>query len=290
MKTKLHWVAVLASAAMITQANAGDHHGGGGGSFAAPASSTHGSARSFARGGGQSYGRAPMYGQRFSPGGARWMSPMGGPQRHFTASGMGRFAPGPVYGRNGLARNRNVAAYGLTNKRHDIGTRQAGPGKNLPGNWRNHVTARHSADWQSKWDRNRDHVWHGHHCRFINGSWVIFDFGFYPWWGYGYGYPYDYYYPYGYYNQGYYDPYGYGDDQYYDQNDYSSDQSTGSTIAAAQEQLAQEGYYRGEIDGVIGPATRRAVARYQSHHGLQVSGALTAETLAALGLRQLASY
>ena len=133
-------------------------------------------------------------------------------------------------------------------------------------------------------------MWHGHHCRFINGSWVIFDFGFYPWWSYGYGYPYDYYYPYGYYNQGYYDPYGYGDDQYYDQNDYSSDQSTGSTVAAAQERLAREGYYRGEIDGVIGSATRRAVARYQGDHGLPVTGALTAETLAALRLRQVASY
>ena len=229
-----------------------------------------------------------MYGYRYSPGGARWMSPMG-PQRHFTASGTGRFAPGTVYGKNG--RNRNVPAYGLTNKRQDIGTRQAaGAGKNLPGNWRNHVAARRSADWQNKWDRNRDHVWHGHHCRFINGSWVIFDFGFYPWWGYGYGYPYDYYYPYGYYNQGYYDPYGYSDDQYYDQNDYSSDQSNGSPVAAAQERLAQEGYYRGEIDGVIGPATRRAVARYQGNHGLPVTGALTGETLAALGLRQVASY
>ena len=46
-----------------------------------------------------------------------------------------------------------------------------------------------------------DHWWHGHRCRFVNGSWFIFDLGFFPW----YGYPYDYYaddyyygYPYGY--------------------------------------------------------------------------------------------
>src|SRR5438067_8440706 len=31
MKTKFYWVALLASAAMIAQANAGGHHGGGGG-------------------------------------------------------------------------------------------------------------------------------------------------------------------------------------------------------------------------------------------------------------------
>ena len=290
MKTKSCWAAIIASAAMIAQANAGGHHGNGGsgGSFAAPASPSHGSARSAARGGSQSFGGARMYGQRLSPGSARWMSPRGMPQRHITVSGRRQFAS--VYGTNRLAHNRNSAAHSLTNGRRDFGTRQARPGNNLPGNWRTHVTARHSADWHRNWDHNRDHVWHGHHCRFINGSWVIFDFGFYPWWGYDYGYPYDYSYPYGYYNQGYYDPYGYGDDQYYDQNDYSSDQSTGSTVAAAQEQLAQEGYYRGEIDGVAGPKTQRAIARYQSNHGLHVTGYLTIETLQALGLRQVASY
>jgi hypothetical protein len=31
MKTKFYWVALLASAAMIAQANAGGHYGGGGG-------------------------------------------------------------------------------------------------------------------------------------------------------------------------------------------------------------------------------------------------------------------
>src|SRR5437016_6014673 len=31
MKTKVYWVALLASAAMIAQAKAGGHHGGGGG-------------------------------------------------------------------------------------------------------------------------------------------------------------------------------------------------------------------------------------------------------------------
>src|SRR5690242_17351671 len=31
MKTKFYWLALLASAAMIAQANAGGHHGGGGG-------------------------------------------------------------------------------------------------------------------------------------------------------------------------------------------------------------------------------------------------------------------
>lgn len=289
MKTKLHWITFLASAAMIAQANAGGQHGGvGGGSFTATAASSHGSGSPSGRGGSRSFaGGARMYGYRYSPGGARWVSPIGGTQRYYVGSGMRRFGPGTAYGTNHLARNRNVAAYGLTNTRRDIGARQARPGNNLPGNWRNHVTARHSADWHGNWDHNRDHVWHGHHCRFINGSWVIFDLGFYPWWPYWY--PYDYY-PFDYYGYPYgYDPNYYQNQEYYGDNGGAGpDQYGDPTVSAAQEQLAQEGYYRGEIDGVAGPQTQRAIARYQSNRGLHVTGYLTTETLRALGFRQVA--
>jgi peptidoglycan hydrolase-like protein with peptidoglycan-binding domain len=122
---------------------------------------------------------------------------------------------------------------------------------------------------------------------------VIFDFGFYPWWPYGY--PYDYYaydyYPYSYsYDPGYYDSGGDQGEEYYDQNGYeSSDQSTDSIVATAQERLAREGYYRGEIDGILGHETRRAVMRYQSDHGLRVTGRLNMDTLRALGLPRVAS-
>ena len=185
--------------------------------------------------------------------------------------------------------NRGGHAQRFSNVR--TGGSQVRNGNNLPTNWRNHVAAQHSANWQRNWDRSRDHVWHGHHCRFVNGSWFIFDFGFDPWWPYWY--PYDYY-GYGYYG----DPYAY-DSSYYDEGAYGgaysdqngyADQSTNSIVAAAQERLAREGYYRGEIDGVVGPETRRAVARYQSNHGLRVNGNLTPDTLGAMGLRQVASY
>jgi hypothetical protein len=121
---------------------------------------------------------------------------------------------------------------------------------------------------------------------------MVFDFGFYPWWPY-YWYPYNYYaydyygYPYGY-DPSYYDPGVYQGEEYYDQNSYS-DQSPDSTVAAAQQQLARRGYYRGEIDGIFGSETRRAVARYQSNHGLRVTGYLTIDTLQALGLPRVAS-
>jgi len=299
MKTKFYWIALLASAALIAQAQAGGHNGGGGGNFAAAGP---GPARS--GGGGPSFGSMPsrsfgggrmIYsGQRFSSVGMRspayrqqYVNPNGGATvraRQFTPGNINR---GDRIARfsNGENRGGNRA---ITNLRHDgNGTGQVRSGNNLPTNWRNHVVAQHSANWQRSWNRSRDHVWRGHHCRFINGSWVIFDFGFDPWWPYWY-YPYDYYaydyygYPYGY-DPGYYDSGADQNEEYYGQNGYGD--ATDSTVAAAQQRLGREGYYRGQIDGVIGPETRRAVARYQSSHGLRVTGALTADTLEALGLR-----
>ena len=77
---------------------------------------------------------------------------------------------------------------------------------------------------------------------------------------------------------------------YYSQGVYdTSDQSTDSTVASAQAQLAKQGYYRGKIDGVFGPETRRAIVRYQSDHDLSVTGRLNADTLRTLGLPQVAS-
>src|SRR5438309_2643636 len=301
MKTKFYWVALLASAALIGQAQAGggNHGGGGGGGGGHFAASGSGSARS---GGGPSFhampgqsfggGRMIYSGQRFSSVGMR--SPRSMEFRpQYVRSNTGRsigsdqFTRGNINRGNRSTQFSNAGNRAVTNlRREGNGAGQVRSGNNLPANWRNHVVAQHSGNWQRNWDRSRDHVWRGHHCRFINGSWVIFDFGFDPWWPYWY--PYDYY-GYGYYgdpyayDSSYYDAGAYGD-AYSDQNGYA-DQSTNSIVAAAQERLAREGYYRGQIDGVAGPETRRAVARYQSSHGLRVTGALTTDTLEALGLR-----
>jgi len=156
---------------------------------------------------------------------------------------------------------------------------------------REHVFARRSADWHRDWDRRSDHWWHGHRCHFVNGFWFIYDTGFYP---YDYWYPYGY--AYGYYGSAYY-PYDYDAGVYEgDGADYSSQGAyrssvpyTDSTVAAVQEQLAQQGYYGGEIDGIFGAGTRRAVVRYQSDHGLRVTGNLNGDTLQALGFRGVAS-
>jgi hypothetical protein len=288
MKTKFYWFALFASAALIAQAQAGGGNHGGGGGGGHFASSGGAPARG---GGGPSFhsmparsfggGRMVYSGQRFSSTGLRAPRSM-----EFRPHYVGSNAGGAI--RSGQVTRGNINRGDRTQRFSNVrtGGSQVRSGNNLPTNWRNHVAAQHSGNWHRDWDRNRDHVWHGHHCRFVNGSWFIFDFGFDPWWPY-WGYPYDYY-GYNYYPD-YYDQSGYGyGGEYYDQNGYA-DQSTSSIVAAAQERLAREGYYRGEIDGVVGPETRRAVARYQSNHGLRVDGNLTPDTLGALGLRQVAS-
>ena len=154
----------------------------------------------------------------------------------------------------------------------------------------NHVFARRSGDWHRDWNRHSDHWWHGHRCRWVNNSWFIFDLGFFPWYGWDY-YPYDYYYPSPYYG---YDPGVYDqsvDPNYYGQGNYdSSDQGADESVAAAQDRLAKAGYYHGQIDGVFGPETRRAILRYQGDHGLGATGYLTMETRQSLGLRQGQGY
>ena len=307
MKTKFYWVALLASAALIAQAQAGGHHGGGGGmgggfAVARPAP---------ARGGAGSYHSMPMRnfgggrmiysGQRFSSVGMRSPSSAAFRQHYINSngaafSGTRQFTPGNSNRANHLTRFGNDPRFAqggdgfrrgngaIENQRNGAG--QVRNGNNLQATWRNHVVAQQSADWHRDWDRNRDHFWHGHRCRFVDGSWFIFDFGF-PW--YPYGYPYDYYaddyYPYQY-DSGVYE----GDEDYYNPGAYdSSDQNADSTVAAAQQQLARQGYYQGEIDGVYGAATRRAVIRYQSDHSLRVTGGLNLDTLHALGLPRVAS-
>src|SRR6266403_4167831 len=52
----------------------------------------------------------------------------------------------------------------------------------LRRDWQKHVFAHRSGGWHRDWNRNCDHSWNGHRCSFINGSWVIFNLGFSPWW------------------------------------------------------------------------------------------------------------
>ena len=157
--------------------------------------------------------------------------------------------------------------------------------------------------------------------RHWNGNWrrrhrdrviIISRFGFPYYSPFFYSsYPYSYY-PYSYYSYGY-DPYGYGyssyssypyntvyqgggtydddprysddADYYYDSSDGRSDGSNSSIVSQVQRSLAREGYYKGAIDGVIGPRTHYAIRAYQRAHNLRVDGTVNDQLLNNLGLR-----
>ena len=57
-----------------------------------------------------------------------------------------------------------------------------------------------------------------------------------------------------------------------------------ASISAVQKALADRGYYKGPIDGIIGPMTQRALEDFQSAAGLPHQGYVTIDTLRALGL------
>src|SRR5437868_1504541 len=47
---------------------------------------------------------------------------------------------------------------------------------------------------------------------------------------------------------------------------------TRSKVAELQRRLARAGYYRGSVDGVLGPQTRRAIRAYEQDHGYADAG------------------
>jgi Putative peptidoglycan binding domain len=55
-------------------------------------------------------------------------------------------------------------------------------------------------------------------------------------------------------------------------------------IADVQSALQQMGYYRGEVDGLVGPLTREALTAYQADNGLVQTAAIDEPTLDSLGM------
>ncbi len=108
--------------------------------------------------------------------------------------------------------------------------------------------------------------WHHHHnhITFVFGSPYYWDSGYwYPAWGY---YP--------------------SANYYYDGPIYASspEMDPGQVVANVQAALQQQGYYQGEVDGVLGPQTRAALAEYQSAQGLEPTGTVDEPTLETLGM------
>ncbi len=118
-------------------------------------------------------------------------------------------------------------------------------------------------NYRSEWhDRN---WWSGHskNVVFVFGGWYALNAGYwYPAWGYD--------------SNAYY-PY---DGPIYAYNNLPPDQ----VIANVQTALQQQGYYQGEIDGLLGPQTRAAIADYQRANGLADTAAIDQPTLQSLGM------
>ncbi len=107
--------------------------------------------------------------------------------------------------------------------------------------------------------------WNSHFNRvvFVFGGWYYWNAGWwYPAWGYA---------PNAYYAY---------DGPVYAYNDLPPDQ----VIANVQAALQQQGYYHGEVDGLLGPLTREAIAGYQRDRGLYETAAIDRPTLESLGM------
>ena len=108
--------------------------------------------------------------------------------------------------------------------------------------------------------------WNNHYDRIvlINGGWYFWNARYwYPAWGYDSAAAY---YPY--------------NGPIYAYNNLPPDQ----VIANVQSTLQAQGYYQGEVDGMLGPTTRSALANYQRDHSLYTTEAIDEPTLESLGL------
>src|SRR5436309_1229754 len=138
------------------------------------------------------------------------------------------------------------------------------PNKHIEGsqNWQGQqytVFRNYKSEWH---DQN---WWHSHHSN------IVYVFGAPYYWNAGYWFP-----PWGYNPNAYYA----WDGPIYGYNHLPPDQ----VIANAQAALQQQGYYQGEVDGLLGPLTRDAIANYQRDHGLYTTSTIDQPTLRSLGM------
>jgi hypothetical protein len=137
-------------------------------------------------------------------------------------------------------------------------------GRHIEGsqNWQGHqynVFRNYHSEWHDQgW-------WHSHYPR------VVFAFGAPYYWNAGYWFP-----AWGYNANAYYA----WDGPIYAPHNLPPDQ----VIANVQAALQQQGYYQGEVDGLLGPITRDAIASYQRDHGLYTTSTIDEPTLQSLGM------
>jgi len=113
-----------------------------------------------------------------------------------------------------------------------------------------------------------DHFWwHNHYPNviLIGGGWYYWNSGYwFPAWGYSDSEAY----------------YPYDGPIYVGSNPTPPDQ----IVADVQASLQEQGFYHGDVDGLLGPLTRAALADYQQAQGLEMTAALDEPTLQSLGM------
>jgi hypothetical protein len=120
--------------------------------------------------------------------------------------------------------------------------------------YRNYTPEWHDSGW-----------WHSHYNNivFVFGAPYFFNAGYwFPAWGYDSNAYYAY------------------DGPIYAYNNLPPDQ----VIANVQAALQQQGYYHGDVDGLLGPLTREALTGYQRDHGLYETASIDQPTLESLGM------
>ena len=122
--------------------------------------------------------------------------------------------------------------------------------------------------YQPQWhDQDWYHSRYNKDVLLIAGGWYAWEGGYWvPAWGYDESAAY----------------YPYDGPIYVGQNPRPFDQ----VVADVQTLLQGQGYYRGEVDGLLGPPTQAALAAYQTAQGLPPTAALDQPTLDTLGLSE----
>jgi hypothetical protein len=122
--------------------------------------------------------------------------------------------------------------------------------------------------YRSYHPERHDRGWyHQHHQRveLVAGGYYYFDNGYwYPAWGYDSAHEY----------------YAYDAPIYVGKRSDPPDK----VIADVQAALQDMGYYKGEVDGLIGPLTREALTAYQTDQGMVATAVIDEPTLDALGM------
>lgn len=166
--------------------------------------------------------------------------------------------------RDGKAHEGNWARNNPAN-RHRFDRQTEDKLRNWQGKKSNYVEACRRHNDHHRHHHNRD--WWRHHCPVIIlvdwGFWGWYDGWWYPAWGYDSDYAY----------YEYDGPiYGYGG------------LLPDEIVANVQSALQDLGYYPYEVDGIFGPLTQEALARFQRDSGLTVTGIVDPATVVALGL------